>query len=318
MSAARILHLHPAPPEAPSVLDYHAPPRCPDEILTSGLPDWCVRVWLAVRAVQGNNEHTTCGTDYLADRAGKSRTRVSRALAVLEELGWIETVHEGRPSHYRCHIGADETEAIGAAVKAKKGANAGTPGTSAKVRAAHDSEDNVRPAHFQSASRALSPDTPYKEQSSIESGEEEETRATRMDQLPEDAQRYHKQIAALLRATPEARRQRMTQALRAGNLPRADVVRLLNEAEARAGPLATVAAITITANEAEGHFTTARQNHFKSTLATIEEHVRRQSLAPDTPTKRGRRGRPKRALATAEGAGQGEAEAADLDALVRR
>lgn len=284
MSAARIIQLNPAREEAQSVLDYKAPPRCPDEILTSGLPDWCVRVWLAVRAIQGNNAQTECGTDYIAARSGKSRSRVSRALAVLEETGWVEKVHDGRPPHYRCHIGRDAAAEIEAAVKGNTGRNGGGKEAARKVRAAHDSERTLRAAHDQSARRAHSPDTPYKEQSSIESEEVEGTRARDLADLPDGVRRYHQQIRALMGASDTARRQAFYRALRAGNVPRAEVVALITEAEETYGRLAAVAAITVTANEAESRFTGPLQNHFKTVLQQIGAHAERAALPPDPKT----------------------------------
>lgn len=269
--------------EASNVLEYKAPPRCPDELLESGLPDWCVRVWLAVRAIQGNNPHTECGTDYIADRAGKSRTRVSRALAVLEETGWVERVADGRPPHFRCHVGHASEEAARAAVEANKGANAGTPGRTAKVRAAHDDERTLRPAHFDSARRAHSPDTPYKEQSSIESGEEESTRgrASRIEDLPEGARRYRAQIEerATLAADDRERWAFRVLAVKTGHLVKTR--QALAVADDRHGPLAVTAALVVTENEAESDFFTGRSNYLKSILEGISDHVRTSALAPD-------------------------------------
>lgn len=70
-------------------------PRCPDELLSSDLSGVCLRVWLAVRKVQGQNAVAYARLDTYARMTGKNRAQVSRALSVLEEAGWVERTREG-------------------------------------------------------------------------------------------------------------------------------------------------------------------------------------------------------------------------------
>lgn len=76
-------------PDAQPVADYTRPPRCPDTLLTSDLPDWAVRVWLAVRSAQGNNDSAWAGYEAYASRAGKSYAMVRKAVTLLKKTGWI-------------------------------------------------------------------------------------------------------------------------------------------------------------------------------------------------------------------------------------
>ena len=87
------------------VLAYTPPPRCPDELLRSALSDVDLRVWLAVRATQGDNDRAWAKTKTYADRSGKAREQVSRALATLVAAGWLAVVGQrGRTREYACLV----------------------------------------------------------------------------------------------------------------------------------------------------------------------------------------------------------------------
>ena len=113
LSLILLLALVAVPPAhvAPGV--YQAPPRCPDELLASDLSDRNVRVWLAVRKVQGNNDTAWAKTKRYADVAGKSVGATKNALSELASEGWIEEVGKrGRTPERRCVVPAsalDET-----------------------------------------------------------------------------------------------------------------------------------------------------------------------------------------------------------------
>lgn len=69
-------------------------PRCPDELLASNLSDVQVRVWLAVRKVQGDNASAYCAFARYGEMTGKTEAQVSKAIKKLVKEGWI--VRKGR------------------------------------------------------------------------------------------------------------------------------------------------------------------------------------------------------------------------------
>lgn len=138
----------------------------------------------------------------------------------------------------------------------------------------------------------------------------------RLDELPPNVLQYRRQIKARLAADDPARRQAAYQALRAGQLPDRDVVRLLDAAEARAGPLAVAAALTVTANEAEAGFPRKRIKHFQSTLDTILDHVQRTRIGTDAGDADSPPRRPGRADSPPPHPRRGTGEE-ELDALIR-
>ena len=74
------------------LVSYQAPPRVPDALLQSELSDRNVRVWLAVRKVQGANPTAWAEADHYAHVAGKTLGATKNALSELTRDGWIETV----------------------------------------------------------------------------------------------------------------------------------------------------------------------------------------------------------------------------------
>lgn len=83
-----------------------AVPRVPDELLSSTMPDWMMRIWLAVRKVQGSNTWAWAAQKHYAEMTGKGKGQVSRGIAALIEAGWLEA-GEGR--QLRCHVGEAST-----------------------------------------------------------------------------------------------------------------------------------------------------------------------------------------------------------------
>src|SRR5690606_28238496 len=93
-----------AEPPAPST-EYQAPPRCPDELLASALPDWAKVVWLAIRMKQGERGRVWHFYSEYAAASRKSEEMVSKALRLLKAEGWIEELEpagRGRPPVLRC------------------------------------------------------------------------------------------------------------------------------------------------------------------------------------------------------------------------
>ena len=87
------------------LLAYAAPHRVPDELLASGLSDRNVRVWLAVRKVQGANASAWATTEHYAEVAGKTVGATKNALSELAAEGWIEEVGKrGRTPERRCLV----------------------------------------------------------------------------------------------------------------------------------------------------------------------------------------------------------------------
>lgn len=82
-----------------------APPRCPDELLASDLPDWAKLVWLAVRKRQGSNADAWGDYADYGDLCGKSYDMVRKAVSKLVKEGWMERVERlpgGRGYRLRC------------------------------------------------------------------------------------------------------------------------------------------------------------------------------------------------------------------------
>lgn len=111
---------------------YRAPHRAPDEVLESGLPDSCVRVWMAVRACQSG----TPGADvppssyplsYIGQRCAKTPNSVSKALVRLIRDGWVERLgYEDRNPVLRCHcppISTPVSHRLDACESSKEGGN---------------------------------------------------------------------------------------------------------------------------------------------------------------------------------------------------
>ena len=100
-------------PSSPGTAPYVAPPRVPDELLESSLSDRNVRVWLAVRKVQGSNPSAWARTEHYAEVAGKSLGATKNALSELTAGGWIEEVGKrGRTPVRRCAVPRETSRTV--------------------------------------------------------------------------------------------------------------------------------------------------------------------------------------------------------------
>ena len=90
-----------------ALVSYQAPPRVPDALLQSDLSDRNVRVWLAVRKVQGANDSAWARAEHYAAVAGKTLGATKNALAQLTADGWLEEIGKrGRTPERRCVVPA--------------------------------------------------------------------------------------------------------------------------------------------------------------------------------------------------------------------
>ena len=85
-------------------MEYTIPPRVPDELLHTPLPDWVKLVWIAIRKTQGNNEWAFGSQNHYAKMLGKKRPNISTAISLLKLLGWLE-FHPHSRKKVRCAIG---------------------------------------------------------------------------------------------------------------------------------------------------------------------------------------------------------------------
>ena len=91
--------------------DYTRPSRAPHELVCSDLPDWAVRVWLAVRGTQGSNDEAWADYSTYGERSGKSLDMVRKAMTVLKRDGWIEELRrDGNVRVLRCHVPGDREQ----------------------------------------------------------------------------------------------------------------------------------------------------------------------------------------------------------------
>lgn len=157
---------------------YVAPPRAPDALTRSDLPDWAVRVWIAIRATQGDNGEAWARYPFYADRAGKSVDMVRKAVGVLKRAGWIEEVRrEGNTRVLRCLVppsgGAGGREQGSRSVRHDEEQRSRSVGAD-REQGSQVTGNGVPAGREQDSS---SPTPPSKEQSEQESREEAGARA---------------------------------------------------------------------------------------------------------------------------------------------
>ena len=161
-------------------MTYKRPTRSPEELLCSDLPDWAVRVWIAVRAVQGANDEAWAFYEEYAARSNKSEAMVRKAVGLLKREGWIEETQpasRGSAPHLRCHVPltqkGENADSTFAAAKGEnpvpKGEN-GVPTKRGKVRTTFQKGENPVPERSEQGSQPPTP--PYKEESVQESVQE--------------------------------------------------------------------------------------------------------------------------------------------------
>lgn len=147
---------------------YTRPPRCPDELLSSGLADWAVIVWLAVRSVQGGNDKAWAYYEEYGARCGKSYEMVRKAIRILHAAGWIdvlETASRSKAPVLRCTVPTAERREQDAHLSDEKGGN-GVHVNGEKVGTPFRKGGNGVPERWEQGSH------PYKEEPVQESEKE--------------------------------------------------------------------------------------------------------------------------------------------------
>ena len=160
-------------------MSYVAPPRAPDELLRSDVPDWAVRVWVVIRSKQGSNGEAWHSYESYGDAAGKSYDVVRKAVSLLVSEGWLERrgrVAGGRGQRLRCLSGPDVAGAIppGArgTVEAEPTGNGAHGGTAIPPGRSGHPTGTLVPPHRDA--QATSPTPPSKEESEKEPVQESE------------------------------------------------------------------------------------------------------------------------------------------------
>lgn len=132
--------------------EYALPPRCPDELLASPLPDWAKVVWLAIRLRQGSKGHAWAFYNEYATLSSKSEAMVRKAVTLLKAEGWIEEIEPASRS---------KAPSLRCVWKRTKGENV-VPTKGEKVRTTFQKGENHIPERSEQGS--LSPTPPNKEE----------------------------------------------------------------------------------------------------------------------------------------------------------